>query len=268
MKTQLMDTANIPNNMSFMNLLEMPTEDPESVFDELRQLELEVERKKIKSDINLETDLVFNVDTPQVKVDDTKTKNKQSVDPESTASDEKSIDTANIILENTEESIKLDNKISQLMNEIKIIKSDIEKTDSESNKLAENKPIVFKETNKSELESLISTNLKVSISNNSIASTLTNLSQSIKHTQPPEEELPEWMCMGAHVIVSTNSIQNKPGYIRFIGKTKFAHGMWIGVELEQEFGKNDGSLKGVRYFRCNENYGTFVRADKLSLVKK
>lgn len=270
MKTQLMDTANIPNNMSFKNLLEMPTEDPESVLDELRQLELEVERKTIKSDINMEAGLVFNVDAPQVKFDDTTTENEQIVEPDSTtatASDKKSFDTANIIRENNEESIKLDNKMSQMMNEIKTIKIDIENVDSESNKLAENKPLVFKETNKSELESLISTNLKVSTSNNSIASTLTNLSQSIKHTQSPEEELADWMCMGAHVIVSTNSIQNKPGYIRFIGKTKFAHGMWIGVELEQEFGKNDGSLKGVRYFRCNENYGTFVRADKLSLVK-
>ena len=110
------------------------------------------------------------------------------------------------------------------------------------------------------------TNLNVSSSNNSIASTLTNLSQ-VRVKDWSVESLPEWVRLEAHVIVSTNSIQNKPGYVRFVGATKFAHGTWIGVELEQAFGKNDGSLKGVRYFRCEDMKGTFVRADKLSLVK-
>lgn len=109
------------------------------------------------------------------------------------------------------------------------------------------------------------TNLNASLSNLSVASTLTNMSvqASNAHTL---ESLPDWVQLEAHVIVSTNSIQNKPGYIKFIGNTKFAHGTWIGVELEQAFGKNDGSLKGVRYFRCAEDKGCFVRADKLSLV--
>jgi len=30
-------------------------------------------------------------------------------------------------------------------------------------------------------------------------------------------------------------------------------------------GKNDGSVKGVRYFRCRSQHGVFVRHDKLTL---
>ena len=40
----------------------------------------------------------------------------------------------------------------------------------------------------------------------------------------------------------------KDGVIRFIGKTQFATGEWIGVELDEATGKNDGSIKGVKYF--------------------
>ena len=113
------------------------------------------------------------------------------------------------------------------------------------------------------------TNLVKSLSNNSILSTITNDSQKLEsHGQQKiteNEILPEWMKDNCHVIVSTNSVMNKPGFIRYIGLTKFAHGTWIGVELEQAFGKNDGSYKGIRYFKCPENHGVFVRADKLSL---
>ena len=261
MKTQLMDTANIPHNISFKSLLEMPTvaNDPESVYDELRQLELEVERRE-KTVVSANIGLNFNVDAPEIKTCETVQKK--------TVEDPKTIETAAIIRENNIDSIKLDNKITQMMDEIKTIKSDFAKVDCTVEEPTNQ--LVFKEFANSELENLISSSLKISSSNNSIASTLTNLSQNKMmpcQKQQPDDELSEWMCLGAHVIVSTNTIQNKPGYIRFIGKTKFAHGIWIGVELEQEFGKNDGSLKGIRYFRCEENRGTFVRPDKLSLVK-
>jgi hypothetical protein len=110
-------------------------------------------------------------------------------------------------------------------------------------------------------------------SDQSIASTLTNSSQittnKSKHKEEEvEEELPEWLAQNVLVIVSTNTVMNKPGIVRYIGATKFAGGTWIGVELEQAFGKNDGSIKGKSYFKCEENKGVFVRADKLTLVKQ
>ncbi|RWS27471.1 CAP-Gly domain-containing linker protein 1-like isoform X2 [Leptotrombidium deliense] len=53
-----------------------------------------------------------------------------------------------------------------------------------------------------------------------------------------------------------------PGVIRFIDYTNFASGKWAGVELDDEAGKNDGSVNGVRYFQCKPKYGLFIRPER------
>ncbi|KAI8910439.1 heterodimer in complex WITH the CAP-Gly domain of P150glued, partial [Gorgonomyces haynaldii] len=53
------------------------------------------------------------------------------------------------------------------------------------------------------------------------------------------------------------------GTVRFIGETTFAQGVWIGIELFEPNGKNDGSVQGVRYFETQENYGVFVRESQI-----
>ena len=57
---------------------------------------------------------------------------------------------------------------------------------------------------------------------------------------------------------------NKPGYIQFIGDTKFARGEWAGIVLDNYDGKNDGSIHGIRYFQCEPNRGIFARLYRLS----
>lgn len=52
----------------------------------------------------------------------------------------------------------------------------------------------------------------------------------------------------------------KRGEIAFIGETKFAAGWWIGVILDEPCGNNDGSVKGVRYFECDDKFGKFLKA--------
>ncbi|EMC95417.1 hypothetical protein BAUCODRAFT_59330, partial [Baudoinia panamericana UAMH 10762] len=47
--------------------------------------------------------------------------------------------------------------------------------------------------------------------------------------------------------------------IRFLGPTHFQTGDWVGVELKDASGKNDGSVKGERYFICEPDYGMFLR---------
>ena len=51
----------------------------------------------------------------------------------------------------------------------------------------------------------------------------------------------------------------KIGFVRYSGETKFAPGPWCGVELTTADGKNDGTVQGVEYFKCEQNYGVFVR---------
>lgn len=54
--------------------------------------------------------------------------------------------------------------------------------------------------------------------------------------------------------------------IRFHGTTAFAPGEWVGIELEAATGKNDGSVKGDRYFHCEANHGMFLRAAGISRI--
>ncbi|ESK85145.1 dynactin [Moniliophthora roreri MCA 2997] len=53
------------------------------------------------------------------------------------------------------------------------------------------------------------------------------------------------------------------GVVRFSGPTQFKAGKWIGVELYEKNGKNDGSIEGVQYFSCKMGYGVFVRGSQI-----
>ena len=52
------------------------------------------------------------------------------------------------------------------------------------------------------------------------------------------------------------------GTVRYLGPVQFAsqwRNDWVGVELDQPFGKNDGSVKGVQYFKVPKFHGIFLR---------
>jgi CAP-Gly domain/WW domain/F-box-like/DHR-2, Lobe C len=68
-------------------------------------------------------------------------------------------------------------------------------------------------------------------------------------------------------------LRNKPevgtGNVMFVGTTQFAPGQWVGLELSPEAanaGKNDGSVRGVRYFQASETRGLFVRPSVVDVV--
>ncbi|EEY19249.1 dynactin [Verticillium alfalfae VaMs.102] len=56
------------------------------------------------------------------------------------------------------------------------------------------------------------------------------------------------------------------GVVRFAGTTHFASGEWVGIELEDDSGKNDGSVQGERYFDCSMGRGMFVRPSTLTIL--
>ncbi|XP_063279007.1 kinesin-like protein KIF13B isoform X2 [Prinia subflava] len=72
-------------------------------------------------------------------------------------------------------------------------------------------------------------------------------------------EIPEWLKEGEYVTVGTN----KTGTVRYIGPTDFQEGTWVGVELDLPTGKNDGSIGGKQYFRCNPGHGLLVKPGRV-----
>ena len=50
-----------------------------------------------------------------------------------------------------------------------------------------------------------------------------------------------------------------------MGPVEFAEGVWLGVELRTNKGKNDGSVGGTRYFTCRPHHGLLVRPSKVTV---
>ncbi|SNX85167.1 related to Dynactin 1 [Melanopsichium pennsylvanicum] len=56
------------------------------------------------------------------------------------------------------------------------------------------------------------------------------------------------------------------GEVLFVGQTSFAAGVWVGIELDNPNGKNNGSVQGKRYFECEDGYGVFVRSSQVQVL--
>lgn len=56
--------------------------------------------------------------------------------------------------------------------------------------------------------------------------------------------------------------------IRFIGETSFSPGCWVGLELHQGGGKNNGIVNDVQYFTCDDNRGLFVRPSQVEAIEE
>ena len=52
---------------------------------------------------------------------------------------------------------------------------------------------------------------------------------------------------------------------RFVGQcAELPGGFWVGVQYDEPVGKNDGSVRGTRYFDCSAGYGGFVRPSSVT----
>ena len=62
------------------------------------------------------------------------------------------------------------------------------------------------------------------------------------------------------------TLGGKRGEVKFVGKIPaIAPGWWVGVQYDEPVGKNDGTVKGNRFFECPPKYGGFLRPDKLQV---
>ena len=60
------------------------------------------------------------------------------------------------------------------------------------------------------------------------------------------------------------------GIVRFIGETEFKSGIWYGIQLEKQKGKNNGTIKNRKYFVCKQKYGIFIKCnfENVKLIKR
>ena len=54
--------------------------------------------------------------------------------------------------------------------------------------------------------------------------------------------------------------------VRFAGSLHFTAGDFVGVELDEPTGLNDGSVKGKRYFECKPKHGQFVKPNAVATI--
>ncbi|CAC5363510.1 TBCB [Mytilus coruscus] len=94
--------------------------------------------------------------------------------------------------------------------------------------------------------------------------------QKRKEEEKKEKELQqktkaETMKVGDRCEVRTPSQPAKRGTVKYVGLTEFQSGYWIGVHYDEPLGKNDGSVKGKKYFECPDKYGAFVRPENVEV---
>jgi hypothetical protein len=61
---------------------------------------------------------------------------------------------------------------------------------------------------------------------------------------------------------------NSIGVLRFVGKHITTNDFRCGVEFDDAIGRNNGSVKGHKYFECKDLHGVLVAPYKVSLVKE
>ena len=67
------------------------------------------------------------------------------------------------------------------------------------------------------------------------------------------------VCIGDKVSLDTGV----KGEVRFIGNVDGKIGVFYGIALTEPKGKNNGYIGSVKYFECKEDYGIFVKENKI-----
>ena len=61
------------------------------------------------------------------------------------------------------------------------------------------------------------------------------------------------------------------GTVRFIGRVHYCKDIkkvYVGIECDGPFGRNNGTVKGKTYFTCRNNYGMLARVKDVEKIKK
>ncbi len=93
------------------------------------------------------------------------------------------------------------------------------------------------------------------------------LKLKLKNQNIEDEKISKNFKIGSRCRLNDKKIINeRRGTILYIGKVEEIDGnIWIGVKLDEPLGKNNGSIKGKKYFECKNNYGSFVKPSNIEV---
>ena len=80
-----------------------------------------------------------------------------------------------------------------------------------------------------------------------------------------EQKLAESIKVGDRCEVQNPGAPTRRGEVMHVGPVHFKDGVWVGIKYDEPLGKNDGSVRGKRYFECKQNYGGFVRPSSVTV---
>lgn len=96
------------------------------------------------------------------------------------------------------------------------------------------------------------------------------IKRGVEYVPPPkpvsdpehQKEAADTIKVGARCSVEPG---DRRGEVLFVGAglEGLPLGYWVGIKYDEPVGKNDGSVKGVRYFTCPPGYGAFLRPEKV-----
>ena len=62
--------------------------------------------------------------------------------------------------------------------------------------------------------------------------------------------------------------KGKQGHIKYIGEIEGkAQGNWVGIELDEANGENNGEFNDVQIFECQEGHGIFLRPTQVKSLE-
>ncbi|XP_005089073.1 tubulin-folding cofactor B [Aplysia californica] len=89
--------------------------------------------------------------------------------------------------------------------------------------------------------------------------------EELKLKEQAEDEKAASLKVNDRCEVRVSGQPSRRGVVKYVGKTEFKPGTWVGVHYDEPHGKNDGSVGGKRYFECPPKYGGFVRPSNIEV---
>lgn len=89
--------------------------------------------------------------------------------------------------------------------------------------------------------------------------------EELRRAEQEEADMLAKIRVGDRCAVRMPEQPERRGTVRYVGRVEFQAGDWVGVQYDEPVGKNDGSVKGTRYFECQPKYGGFVKVQYLEV---